>query len=291
MTRERLDPIRDQNPRAKDHLQLYYGDMNDGTSLHVLIEKIRPDEIYNLASQSHVKVSFEQPDYTADIVGNGTVRLLEANRQTGVMAKFYQASSSEMFGKPDQSPQNEATPLRPLTPYGAAKAFAHHMCRIYRDSYGMHTSSGILYNHESPRRGENFVTRKICRAVARIAKGLQQHIELGNLEGRRDWGYAPEYVEAMWRMLQQDAPDDYVIATGETHSVLDFCVAAFSHVGLNWEEYVQTDETYHRPAEVDLLLGDPAKAREQLGGEPGTTFEDLVKLMVDEDLKLVGQGR
>ena len=284
MTRERLDPIRDQNPRAKDHLQLYYGDMNDGTSLHVLIEKIRPDEIYNLASQSHVKVSFEQPDYTDDIVGNGTVRLLEANRQTGVMAKFYQASSSEMFGKPDQSPQNEATPLRPLTPYGAAKAFAHHMCRIYRDSYGMHTSSGILYNHESPRRGENFVTRKICQAVARIAKGLQQHVELGNLEGRRDWGYAPEYVDAMWKTLQQKHPDDYVIGTGKLHSVRDLLKIACDHVGLDYHNHVVTIDAHKRPSmEVDLVA-DVSKAKKQLGWQPITDFATMIGIMVDFEL-------
>ena len=285
MTRERLDPIDDQNPQAKDHLRLHYGDMQDGNSLHILIEKIRPDEIYNLASQSHVKVSFEQPDNTADIVGNGTVKLLEANRQTGVMAKFYQASSSEMFGKADQSPQNEATPFWPLTPYGAAKAFAHHMCLIYRNSYGMHASSGILYNHESPRRGENFVTRKICRAVARIAKGLQQHIELGNLDGRRDWGYAPEYVEAMWKILQQKNPDDYVLGTGKLHSVRDLLRVAFDYVDLDYPDHVVVRESHMRPAIETNLVADYGKAKKELNWEPRTDFKSMIALMVEAELR------
>jgi len=273
-----------------DRLTLHYGDLTDGGGLTRLVGDLKPDEVYNLAAQSHVKVSFDIPDYTTDVTAVGAVRLLEAIRTAGVKTRYYQASSSEMFGKVRETPQTELTPFHPRCPYGCAKVYAHWITVNFRESYNMHACSGILFNHESPRRGETFVTRKISLAVARIKAGLQDKLYLGNLDAKRDWGYAKEYVEAMWRMLQQDTPDDYVIATGETHSVRDFCVAAFSHVGLNWEEYVQTDETYHRPAEVDLLLGDPAKAREQLGWEPETTFEGLVKLMVDEDLKLVGQG-
>ena len=252
LTRERLDPIREKNPKGRDYLKLHYGDMSDGASLHLLLDRIRPDEIYNLASQSHVKVSFEQPDYTAEVVANGTLRLLEANRQTGLMARFYQASSSEMFGSPEQSPQNETTPLRPLTPYGAAKAFAHHMCAIYREAHGMFVCCGILYNHESPRRGEHFVTRKICRSAARIAKGLQQYVELGNLEGQRDWGYAPEYVDAMWRMLQQTVADDYIIATGVVHSVRELLESAFGCVGLEYKRHVITSSEHLRPVKPTL---------------------------------------
>ena len=285
MTRERLDPIRDQYPRAKDYLKLHYGDMNDAASLHVLIEKIRPDEIYNLASQSHVKVSFEQPNYTADVVGNGTIRLLEANRQTGVMAKFYQASSSEMFGKPCQSPQNETTPFRPLTPYGAAKTFAHQMCHIYRESYGMFVTCGILYNHESPRRGENFVTRKICKTAARISKNLEKHLNLGNLESKRDWGYAPEYVEAMWLMMQQETPSDYVIATGQLHSVCDLITNAFRELGLDPVRFVKMQSNHYRPADGIQLVGDYTKAKKELGWTPKTNFKQLIKIMIDYEIQ------
>ena len=272
------------------NLQLVEYDLTDLSSTIRLLEKAEPQEVYNLAAQSFVGVSFEQPITTAEITGVGALNLLEAIRAVDPNIRFYQASTSEMFGKVQAEPQSESTSFYPRSPYGVAKLFAHWSTINYRESYGIFGASGILFNHESPRRGETFVTRKITLAVARIKVGLQDKLYLGNLDAKRDWGYAKEYVEAMWRMLQQDTPDDYVIATGETHSVRDFCVAAFSHVGLNWEEYVQTDEAYHRPAEVDLLLGDPAKAREQLGWEPSTTFEDLVKLMVDEDLKLVGQG-
>ena len=287
LTRERLDPIRANNPKAPDNLNLHYGDMSDGSGLHLLLERIRPDEIYNLASQSHVKVSFEQPDYTADINANGTIRLLEANRQTGLMARFYQASSSEMFGCPINSPQNETTPLRPVTPYGAAKAFAHQMCVINREAYGMFVCCGILYNHESPRRGEHFVTRKICRSAARIANGLQQHVELGDLEAQRDWGYAPEYVDAMWRMLQLDKAGDYVIATGILHTVREILEIAFSQVGLKYTEYIVENKEQFRPAGSNLLKGDSKKAGTDLGWKAKTLFKDLIITMVEAELKKI----
>ena len=289
LTRERLDPIREKNPKARDHLKLHYGDMSDGASLHLLLDRIRPDEIYNLASQSHVKVSFEQPDYTAEVVANGTIRLLEANRQTGLMARFYQASSSEMFGRPGKSPQDETTPLRPLTPYGAAKAFAHQMCAIHREAYGMFVCCGILYNHESPRRGEHFVTRKICRSAARIAKGLQQNVELGNLEGQRDWGYAPEYVDAMWRMLQQKEPDDYVIATGILHSVRELLQIAFEFVGLDYNEHVITSSDHLRPVETTPLVGNCEKAKSRLGWKPKIGFKHMIETMVEAELSQLGK--
>ena len=289
LTRERLDPIREKNLRSKDYLKLHYGDMGDGASLHLLLDRIHPDEIYNLASQSHVKVSFEQPDYTADVVANGTIRLLEANRQTGVKARFCQASSSEMFGKPWQSPQDETTPFKPLTPYGAAKAFAHQMCAIHREAYGMFVSCGILYNHESPRRGEHFVTRKICRAAARISKGLQQHVELGNLDGQRDWGYAPEYVESMWRMLQQKEPDDYVIATGILHTVRELLEFAFECVGLDYRNHVVSSSDHLRPVETIPLVGNYGKAESDLGWKPKISFNQMIKTMVEAELKLLGK--
>jgi GDPmannose 4,6-dehydratase len=283
--RQRIDPIYQNKELNQGRFHLHYGDLADSPSLYKLIEQIAPDEIYNLAAQSHVKVSFENPEYTADVVATGTLRLLEANRQTGVMARFYQASSSEMFGKVRETPQTELTPFHPRSPYGVAKVFAHQITVNYRESYGMHASCGILFNHESPRRGENFVTRKITQSVAKIHKGLQDKLVLGNLDAKRDWGFAKEYVEAMWLMLQQDEADDYVIATNETHSVREFLEIAFNHVGKDYQDYVETSSAYYRPAEVDLLIGDCTKAKTQLGWQPTTTFEGLVKLMVDSDLE------
>ena len=268
----------------------HYGDLADSVQMVKLIYELKPDEIYHLAAQSHVRVSFDIPEYTADVTGVGTIRILEAMRETGVPARFYQASSSEMFGKVQEIPQTEKTPFWPRSPYGVSKVFAYLATINYRESYGLHASNGILFNHESPRRGENFVTRKISRAVAEIKLGLRKQLLLGNLDARRDWGYAPEYVEAMWMMLQQDNPDDYVIATNETHSVRDFVEKAFSHVDLDWREFVKHDERYERPAEVDLLIGDPAKAKKVLGWEPKVKFESLVKIMVEADLaNLQGQ--
>jgi GDPmannose 4,6-dehydratase len=283
--RQRIDPIYQNKELNQGRFHLHYGDLADSPSLYKLIEQIAPDEIYNLAAQSHVKVSFENPEYTADVVATGTLRLLEANRQTGVMARFYQASSSEMFGKVRETPQTELTPFHPRSPYGVAKVFAHQITVNYRESYGMHASCGILFNHESPRRGENFVTRKITQSVAKIHKGLQDKLVLGNLDAKRDWGFAKEYVEAMWLMLQQDEADDYVIATNETHSVREFLEIAFNHVGKDYQDYVETSSAYYRPAEVDLLIGDCSKAKTKLGWQPATTFEGLVKLMVDSDLE------
>jgi GDPmannose 4,6-dehydratase len=264
-------------------LFLHYGDLSDSTNLIKLLYRIRPDEIYNLAAQSHVRVSFDIPEYTGDVTALGAVRILEAIRETGLTAKFYQASSSEMYGKVQEVPQRETTPFYPRSPYAVAKAYAYWMTVNYRESYGMFAANGILFNHESPRRGETFVTRKITRAAVSIEAGLQDKLFLGNLDARRDWGYAKEYVEAMWLMLQQERPDDYVIATGETHSVREFLEEAFSHVGLAWEDHVAIDPKYYRPAEVDLLVGDGSKARAILGWKPTTHFKDLVRLMVDAD--------
>jgi GDPmannose 4,6-dehydratase len=283
----RLEAIYQDPHESGKRLFLHYGDLSDGSAMSRLVGKIAPDEIYNLAAQSHVRVSFDAAEYTADITGTGTVRLLEAIRETGVKARFYQASSSEMFGLVQEVPQKETTPLYPRSPYGCAKVFSHWITINYRESYGLHASSGILFNHESPRRGETFVTRKITRAVANIKLGLQKKLYLGNLDAKRDWGYAKEYVEAMWLMLQQPEPDDYVIATGETHSVREFLEHAFTCVGLKWEDYVAFDERYCRPAEVDLLIGDYSKAKKKLGWEPKTKFTELVKLMVDADLQKV----
>jgi GDPmannose 4,6-dehydratase len=285
--RQRIDPIYNNPEINQGRFHLHYGDLADSPSIYKLMEQISPQEIYNLAAQSHVKVSFENPEYTSDVVATGTLRLLEANRQTGVMARFYQASSSEMFGKVRETPQTELTPFHPRSPYGVAKVFAHQMTVNYRESYDMHASCGILFNHESPRRGENFVTRKITQSVAKISKGLQDKLILGNLDAKRDWGYAKEYVEAMWLMLQQETPDDYVIATNETHSVRDFLEIAFEHVGKDYKDYVEVSSAYYRPAEVDLLIGDFSKAKEQLGWESKTSFADLVKLMIDADLDLL----
>ena len=285
--RQRIDPIYNNPEINQGRFHLHYGDLADSPSIYKLMEQIGPQEIYNLAAQSHVKVSFENPEYTSDVVATGTLRLLEANRQTGVMARFYQASSSEMFGKVRETPQTELTPFHPRSPYGVAKVFAHQMTVNYRESYDMHASCGILFNHESPRRGENFVTRKITQSVAKISKGLQDKLILGNLDAKRDWGYAKEYVEAMWLMLQQETPDDYVIATNETHSVRDFLEIAFEHIGKDYNDFVEVSSAYYRPAEVDLLIGDFSKAKEQLGWEPKTSFADLVKLMIDADLDLL----
>ena len=266
-------------------LHLHYGDLSDSLNLTRLIDRTGPDEIYHLGAQSHVRVSFDIPEYTGDIVGLGTIRLLEALREAKVPARFYQASSSEMFGKVQAVPQTETTPFWPRSPYGVAKVYAYWATVNYRESYGMHASNGILFNHEGPRRGETFVTRKITRAVAAIKQGKADSIFLGNLDAKRDWGYAPEYVEGMWRMMQQPEGDDYVLATNETHSVKEFVIEAFAHAGLDWEKYVKYDERYERPAEVDLLIGDPTKARKKLGWVPKVTFADLAKLMVDADLK------
>jgi GDPmannose 4,6-dehydratase len=265
--------------------------MSDASALARLIGAIQPHEVYNLAAQSHVRVSFDSPEYTTDITATGTVRLLEAIRETGIAPRFYQASSSEMFGQVREVPQTETTPFHPRSPYGCAKVYAYWITVNYRESYGLHASNGILFNHESPRRGETFVTRKITRAVAHILAGLQSKLYLGNLDARRDWGYAKEYVEAMWLMLQQDQPDDYVIATGETHSIREFLEAAFSHVGLDWTRYVEIDARYYRPAEVDMLVGNATKAKTRLGWKPRTQFLDLVKLMVDSDIQLLKDYR
>ena len=289
----RLEPIYDDPHSGKARLFLHYGDLSDASALSRLIGKIQPEEIYNLAAQSHVRVSFDSPEYTSDVTATGTVRLLEAIRILRMHddVRFYQASTSELFGKVQETPQRELTPFYPRSPYGCAKVFSFWITVNYRESYGLHASNGILFNHESPRRGETFVTRKITRAVAHIKEGLQDKLFLGNLEAKRDWGFAREYVEAMWLMLQQDKPDDYVIATNETHSVREFLEAAFSHAGLDWRKHVEIDPRYFRPAEVDLLIGDYSKAKLQLGWEPRTKFIDLVKLMVDADVELLRRHR
>jgi GDPmannose 4,6-dehydratase len=281
----RLDHIYSDPHAPKHKLFLHYGDLADASALSRLIGKIQPDEVYNLAAQSHVRVSFDAPEYTTDITGTGVIRLLEAIREVGIRPRFYQASSSEMYGMVQEVPQKETTPFYPRSPYGCAKVYAYWITVNYRESYGMHASNGILFNHESPRRGETFVTRKITRAVAHIKAGLQDKLYLGNLEAKRDWGYAKEYVEAMWLMLQQAEPDDYVIATNETHSVQEFLEVAFGHVGLDWRKHVEIDPRYYRPAEVDLLIGDASKAKKKLGWAPKTTFADLARLMTESDVK------
>jgi len=267
-------------------LFLHHGDLSDSVNLVKLLYDLKPDEVYHLAAQSHVRVSFDIPEYTADVTGVGAIRILEAIRETGVHTRFYQASSSEMFGKVQEVPQTETTPFWPRSPYGAAKVFAYWATVNYRESYGLHANNGILFNHESPRRGETFVTRKITRAVARIKLGIDECLYLGNLEARRDWGYAPEYVEGMWRIIQADSPDDYVLATNETHSVKEFVELAFSHVDLDWKQYIRYDKRYERPAEVDLLIGNPAKAKRLLGWEPTVRFPELVRIMVEADLEM-----
>ena len=276
-----------QDPHVNGvRLFLHYGDLSDSVNLVKLLYDLKPDEIYHLAAQSHVRVSFDIPEYTADVTGVGAIRILEAIREAGVNTRFYQASSSEMFGKVQEIPQTETTPFWPRSPYGAAKVFAYWVTVNYRESYGLHASNGILFNHESPRRGETFVTRKITRAVARIKLGMDECLYLGNLDARRDWGYAPEYVEGMWRIIQADSPGDYILATNETHSVKDFVELAFSHVDLDWKQYVRYDKRYERPAEVDLLIGNPEKAKKLLGWEPTVRFPDLVRIMVDADLEM-----
>ena len=284
---ERIDHLY-QDPHLRGtRLFLHYGDLSDSVNLVKLLNDLKPDEIYHLGAQSHVRVSFDIPEYTADVSGVGTIRILEAIREAGVRPRFYQASSSEMFGKVAEIPQRETTPFHPRSPYGVSKVFAYWATVNYRESYDLFACNGILFNHESPRRGETFVTRKISRAVAYIKAGLQKKLYLGNLDAKRDWGYAPEYVEAMWMMLQQDKPNDYVIATGETHSVQEFCEEAFSLVGLDWQKYVELDKRYLRPAEVEILLGDPSKAKKQLGWEPKVKFKELVRIMVEADVKLL----
>jgi GDPmannose 4,6-dehydratase len=282
----RLEEVSKAAGHRPDGMILHYADLADSGSLTNLIRDVEPDEIYNLGAQSHVAVSFAVPEYTADVTGVATVRILEAIRASGRDTRFYQASSSEMFGS-TPPPQNEGTPFHPRSPYGAAKVFSYWATVNYREAYGLHASNGILFNHESPRRGETFVTRKITRAVARIVEGIQSELVLGNLDAVRDWGYAPEYVEAMWLMLQQDTPDDYVVATGEARTVREFCQFAFAHVGLDWQDYVRTDPRFQRPSEVDALIGDPSKAESRLGWKPKTGFEGLVRLMVDADLQQV----
>ncbi|MGB8168403.1 MAG: GDP-mannose 4,6-dehydratase [Chthoniobacteraceae bacterium] len=289
-----------QDPHVHgSRLFLHYGDLSDSLNLTRLIDRVCPEEIYHLGAQSHVRVSFDIPENTGDVTGLGTIRILEAIRETKAPARFYQASSSEMFGKVQAVPQTETTPFWPRSPYGVAKVYAYWATVNYRESYGLHASNGILFNHESPRRGETFVTRKVTRAVAAIKKGLQKDLYMGNLDAKRDWGYAKEYVEGMWRMLQQPESDDYVLATNETHTVQELCEVAFSHAGLDWKEHVKFDARYERPAEVELLIGDPAKAKAKLGWEPKTRFKELTELMVDADIAmlegtpihLVDQGR
>jgi GDPmannose 4,6-dehydratase len=275
------------NTARIDHIfgdvELVFGDLSDGSSLNQLMRTIRPDEVYNLGAQSHVRVSFDIPEYTTDVGALGTLRLLDAIREEGVTCRFYEAGSSEMFGQVRETPQTEETPFHPRSPYGVGKVFGYWITRNYREAYGMYAVNGILFNHESPRRGPTFVTRKITRAIGAILRGEQDELRLGNLEARRDWGYARDYMEGAWSMLQADEPDDYVLATGETHSVREFLDEAFRYAGIDWQEYVQIDERYFRPAEVDVLLGDATKARERLGWKPAVRFEELVRMMVDHD--------
>jgi len=289
---DRIDHIYVDPHNEAARIFLHYGDLTDGTTLRRILEEVKPHEVYNLGAQSHVRVSFDSPEYTVDSVAMGTLRVLEAIRdyqhRTGIQVRFYQAGSSEMFGKVQEIPQKETTPFYPRSPYACAKVYGYWQTLNYREAYDLFACNGILFNHESPRRGETFVTRKITRAVARIVAGQQQKLYLGNLDAKRDWGYAKDYVKAMWLMLQQDTADDYVIATGETHSIREFLDIAFQHVNLDWQNYVEFDPRYLRPAEVELLIGDPAKAQRQLGWTPTVTFKELVQLMVDADLEAVG---
>jgi GDPmannose 4,6-dehydratase len=289
---DRIDHLYQDPHNTQAQFFLHYGDLTDGTTLRRILELVKPVEIYNLGAQSHVRVSFDSPEYTVDAVGMGTLRLLEAIRdyqqRTGIEVRFYQAGSSEMYGKVQAVPQSETTPFYPRSPYACAKVYAHWQTLNYRESYDLFACNGILFNHESPRRGETFVTRKITRAIARIVDGTQKKLYLGNLDAKRDWGYAKDYVRAMWLMLQHDCPDDYVVATGETHEVREFLELAFNYVNLNWEDYVAFDERYLRPAEVELLIGDPAKAKQALGWEPSVNFKELVNLMVEADLAALG---
>jgi len=288
---ERIDPIYKDRHDKGTKLFLHYGDLSDSSSLIKILGETQPEEIYNLAAQSHVRVSFDIPEFTGDVTAIGTVRMLDAMRHVVPKARFYQASSSEMYGLVQEVPQKETTPFYPRSPYAAAKMYSHWITVNYRESYGLHATSGILFNHESPRRGETFVTRKITRAVARIKAGLQEKLFLGNLEAKRDWGYAPEYVEAMWRMLQQDKAEDYVVATGETHTVQEFLDVAFARAGLDPKKHVAFDERYLRPAEVDLLIGDASKAKKRLGWEPKVKFKQLAEIMVDADIQLLAEER
>jgi GDPmannose 4,6-dehydratase len=276
-----------------DKLHLHYGDLSDSSQITRLLYDLQPDEIYNLGAQSHVRVSFDIPEYTGDVTGLSTVRLLEAIKETNLIKKvrYYQASSSEMFGKVQAVPQTETTPFYPRSPYGCAKVFAYWLTVNYRESYNLHASNGILFNHESPRRGETFVTRKITRAATRIKMGLQKELFLGNLDAKRDWGYAKEYAEVMWLMLQQDKPDDYVCATNETHTIREFCEECFGLLDLDWKQYVKYDQRYERPSEVDLLIGNPAKLKKQIGWEPKVKFKELVKIMTEADLELANNER
>lgn len=287
---QRIDSIYQDRHETGARMFLHYGDLTDANGLSRLIRKVKPTEVYNLAAQSHVRVSFDQPIFTAETTGVGAIKLLEAVRDfqesSGYQIRYYQASSSEMFGEVAETPQKETTPFHPRSPYGVAKLYAHWITVNYRESYDLHASCGILFNHESPRRGETFVTRKITRAIGRIKHGLQKKLYLGNLDAKRDWGFAGDYVEMMWLMLQQDVPDDYVVAIGETYSVREFCERAFGRVGLDYKDYVEIDPRYYRPAEVDLLLGDPTKAKEKLGWVPKVSFQELVEMMVDADLEL-----
>jgi GDPmannose 4,6-dehydratase len=289
---DRIDHIYVDPHNEEARLFLHYGDLTDGVTLRRILEEVKPVEIYNLGAQSHVRVSFDSPEYTVDSVGMGTLRLLEAIRdyrqRTGIDVRFYQAGSSEMFGKVQDVPQKETTPFYPRSPYACAKVYAHWQTVNYRESYGMFACNGILFNHESPRRGGTFVTRKITMAIARIVAGTQKKLYLGNLDSKRDWGYAKDYVKAMWLMLQQDEADDYVVATGETHSIREFLDIAFGYVNLDWHDYVEFDPRYLRPAEVDLLIGEPTKVKQKLGWSPSVTFEELVALMVEADLRALG---
>jgi GDPmannose 4,6-dehydratase len=281
----RIDHIYQDPHELGRRLHLVYGDLNDASSLNKILRDVQPDEIYNLGAQSHVRVSFDIPEYTAEVGAMGTLRLLEAIRETGLKnTRFYQASSSELYGKVQEVPQTERTPFYPRSPYAVAKLYSYWITVNYRESYGLFACNGILFNHESPRRGETFVTRKVTRAAASIKLGLQDKLYLGNLDAKRDWGYAPEYVEAMWRMLQQDEPEDFVIATGETHTVRELCETAFGHLGLDYQQHVEIDPRYFRPAEVDLLIGDPSKAKQKLGWQPQVTFKELVRIMTEADL-------
>jgi len=281
---ERIDHLYTDPHIENTKLFLHYGDLTDSSNISRILEKVAPDEIYNLGAQSHVRVSFDTPEYTGDVVGLGTLRILDAIKDTQISTKFYQASSSELFGKVQEIPQKETTPFYPRSPYAAAKLYAYWITVNYRESYNMYACNGILFNHESPRRGETFVTKKITKALARIVAGKQDKLYLGNLDAKRDWGYAKDYVEAMWLMLQQETPEDFVIATGETYSVKDFLTEAFKTVNLDWEKYVEIDSRYFRPTEVDMLIGDPSKAKQKLNWTPKTSFKELVKIMVEADL-------
>jgi len=283
---ERIEHLYRDPHESDARVRLHYGDLNDSSSLQAILRSVQPDEVYNLAAQSHVRVSFDIPEYTSEITGLGSIRLLEAIRQVGIMPRFYQASSSEMYGTAVETPQRETTPFNPCSPYGCAKAYSFYITKNYREAYGMHASNGILFNHESPRRGETFVTRKITRAATRIRVGLQDKLYLGNLEAKRDWGFAGDFVEAMWLMLQVDRADDYVIATGEMHSVREFLDLVFSMLDLDWHRYVEIDPRYFRPREVDMLLGDASKARKVLNWRPRVNFLQLARMMVDSDLAL-----